>query len=58
MVVPLMARVGCVGVLAIEFRDRTEQNHVVRALATIFAAFVAPLVGDARSAVEHERKLG
>ena len=53
MVVPLMARVGCVGVLAIELHGPTEQNQLVRALATIFAALLAPLVGDARSSDDY-----
>jgi hypothetical protein len=57
IVVPLMARGGCVGVLAIEFHDRTEQNQLVRALATIFGALLARLVGDTRSSVDHERRL-
>ena len=57
IVVPLMARVGCVGVLAIEFHGRTEQNQLVRALATIFAALLARLVGDTRSSVDHKRRL-
>jgi helix-turn-helix protein/GAF domain-containing protein len=57
VVVPLLARAGCVGVLAIEFRDRTEQNQLVRALATIFAALLAGLVVDARFAIDRERRL-
>ena len=57
IVVPLMARVGCVGVLAIEFHGRTEQNELVRALATIFGALLARLVGDTRSSVDHKRRL-
>lgn len=57
IVVPLMTRVGCVGVLAIEFHGRTEQNQLVRALATIFAALLGRLVGDTRSSVDHKRRL-
>jgi hypothetical protein len=35
---------GCVGVLALELRHGGEQRDSVRALATIFAAQLAPLV--------------
>jgi transcriptional regulator with XRE-family HTH domain len=59
MVVPIVAPGGCVGVLALEFRGGGERHPLVRALATIFAALLAPLVRETRSpAVEQERKLG
>jgi transcriptional regulator with XRE-family HTH domain len=50
LVVPLMTPVGCVGVLAVELQHGSEQKESVRALATIFAAQLATLVGTARLA--------
>ncbi len=50
VVVPLMTPVGCVGVLAVELPHGSEQRESVRALATIFAAQLATLVGTARLA--------
>jgi hypothetical protein len=47
VVVPLMTPVGCVGVLAVELRHGHERRESVRALATIFAAQLATLVGFA-----------
>ena len=57
LVVPLMTPVGCVGVLAIELRQRSEQRESVRALTTIFAAQLATLVGAARPAEVADRRL-
>ena len=53
LVAPMMAHGGCVGVLAIEVQNRTEQLGSVRALVTIFAAQLARWIptsarGDAR----------
>ncbi len=56
LVVPLMTPVGCVGVLAIELRPGDEQRDSVRALATIFAAHLARVIG-ARPAVADDRRL-
>jgi GAF domain-containing protein len=50
VVVPLMTQSGCVGVLAVELPHGSEQRESVRALATIFAAQLATLVGTARLA--------
>jgi len=45
---PLIVPGGCAGVLAIELRDGREQAKAVRAVATIFAALLAQLVGGSR----------
>jgi len=45
VVVPLMTSRGCVGVLAVELRQRGEQKESVLGLATIFAAQLATLFG-------------
>jgi GAF domain-containing protein len=50
VVVPLMTPMGCVGALAVELPHGSEQRESVRALATIFAAQLAMLVGSARLA--------
>ena len=50
VVIPLMTPGGCVGVLAVELPNGGEQRESVRALATIFAAQLATLVGTARLA--------
>lgn len=47
VVVPLMTPGGCGGVLAVELRHGREQSESVRALAMIFAAQLATLVGFA-----------
>ena len=57
VVAPLMTPVGCVGVLAIELQHGREQRESVRALATIFAAQLARVVGAARLAEEADRRL-
>jgi GAF domain-containing protein len=50
VVVPLMTPAGCVGVLAVELQHGGEQRESVRALATIFAAHLAMLIGTPRLA--------
>jgi len=45
VVVPLMTPGGCGGVLAVELKHGRENNESVRALAMIFAAQLATLVG-------------
>jgi transcriptional regulator with XRE-family HTH domain len=50
VVVPLMTPVGCMGVLAVELQHGGEQRESVRALATIFAAHLATLIGTPRLA--------
>ena len=57
VVVPLITPAGCVGVLAIELQHGREQRDSVRALATIFAAQLARVIGASRSAEEGNRKL-
>jgi hypothetical protein len=46
LVVPLLTPAGCRGVLALELRRGRERANSVRALATIFAAMLAQLVGE------------
>lgn len=50
LVVPLLTPAGCAGVLAIELQHGSEQTRSVRAVATIFAAQLAQLIGGARPA--------
>lgn len=50
LAVPLMTPAGCAGVLAIELTHRREERGSVRALATIFAAQLAALIGTSRPA--------
>jgi transcriptional regulator with XRE-family HTH domain len=57
VVVPLMTPAACVGVLAIELQHGREQRESVRALATIFGAQLARVVGATRSAEEAARRL-
>lgn len=57
LVVPLMTAGGCVGALAIELRGRKEEEESVRALAMIFAAQLAALVGAAQPAEGADRRL-
>ena len=45
IVVPLIAAVGCTGVLAFELRDGGEQSDSVKACAAIIAAQLATLIG-------------
>lgn len=45
IVVPLIAAVGCTGVLAFELRDGREQSDSVKACAAIIAAQLATLIG-------------
>ena len=47
VVVPLLTPAGCTGVFAVELRHGGEQRESVRALATIFAAQLATVVGSA-----------
>jgi hypothetical protein len=47
LAVPLMTPGGCGGVLAIEVASGLEQDPVLRALATFFAAMLAQIVGAA-----------
>ena len=50
LAVPLLTPAGCAGVLAIELPHGSEQTRSVRAVATIFAAQLAQLVGGAEPA--------
>jgi hypothetical protein len=52
LAVPLLTPAGCAGVLAIELQHGSEQAIPVRAVATIFAAQLAQLIGGARSHAE------
>jgi hypothetical protein len=47
LVVPLLTPAGCAGVLAIELQHGSEQTRSMYAVATIFAAQLAQLVGGA-----------
>lgn len=49
LVVPLLARGGCTGVLAIELPNGTEQSVSVRAVATIIGALLAQLTGPSEA---------
>lgn len=53
LVLPLMAPGGSAGVLAIELRQGRRLTKSIRAVATIFAALMAQLVGGAGAADEH-----
>ena len=57
LAVPLMAPGGCVGVLAIEVQNRSEQIGSVRALVTIFAAQLASWIHAGRPAELSDRRL-
>ena len=50
LAVPLLTPQACVGVLAVELRHGLEQDGSARALATIFAAQLASMVGSPRLA--------
>ena len=47
LAIPLMGPGGCFGVLAIELAERREEKESIRALAMIFAAQLATLIGTA-----------
>jgi hypothetical protein len=49
LAVPLLTPAGCAGVLAIELPHGSEQALAVRAVATIFAAQLAQLIGGVRT---------
>lgn len=57
LVIPVVTRAGCVGVLAIETRDGRERQESVRALATMFAAQLARVVGTVEPADAAGRRL-
>jgi hypothetical protein len=52
-----MTPAGCAGVLAIELQRGREDSDAVRALAMIFAAQLATLVGSAQPAEASDRRL-
>jgi hypothetical protein len=53
---PMMARGGCVGVLAVEVQNRSEQLGSVRALVTIFAAQLGRWIPATRTAEMPDRR--
>jgi transcriptional regulator with XRE-family HTH domain len=55
LAVPMLTPGGCAGVLAIELPNGREQARSVQALATIFAAQLAQLIGGAQSAEAQPR---
>jgi cytoskeletal protein RodZ len=57
LVVPLMTREGCAGVLAIELRHGGARIESIRALATILAAQMARVVRAVRPAAVGNRRL-
>jgi len=57
VVVPLMTPPGCAGVLAIELQRGREESEAVRALAMIFAAQLATLIGSAQPDEASDRRL-
>ena len=56
LVAPMMARGGCVGVLAVEVQNRNEQLGSVRALVTIFAAQLGRWIPETRTAEMPDRR--
>lgn len=46
LVIPLLTSGGCAGVLALEFPNGRQSVRAVQAVATIFAALLAQLLGD------------
>lgn len=46
LVLPLLTSAGCAGVLAIELQSGSQSMQSARAVATIFAALLAQLIGD------------
>jgi transcriptional regulator with XRE-family HTH domain len=57
LVVPLMTPTGCAGVLALELQHGGARRKSVRALATIFAAQMARLVGAVQPTAAADRRL-
>jgi len=57
MVVPLMTREGCVGVLAMELPTGSARSESIRATATILAAQMARVVGAGRPVSASNRRL-
>jgi cytoskeletal protein RodZ len=57
LAIPLMGPAGCFGVLAIELAERREEKESVRALAMIFAAQLATLIGTAYPMEASHRQL-
>jgi hypothetical protein len=57
LVVPLMTREGCVGVLAMELPEGGARNESIRALATILAAQMARVVKADRPVSASNRRL-
>jgi hypothetical protein len=57
LVVPLMTPAGCAGVLALELQQGREARDEVRALAMIFAAQLATLIGSAQPVEASDRRL-
>jgi cytoskeleton protein RodZ len=57
LAVPLMAPGGCVGVLAVEVQNRSEQIGSVRSLVTIFAAQLASWIHAGRPVELSDRRL-
>lgn len=57
LVVPLITRAGCAGVLAIELQPGGARRESIRALATIFAAQMARVVGEVRPTAAASRRL-
>ncbi len=55
LVVPLLTPAGCAGVLAIELPRGSQETTAVRAVATIFAALLAQLIGGVSSEVQSTR---
>jgi hypothetical protein len=50
IVAPLLAADGCIGALSVEVRGGGEASDAVQALAAIFAAQIAPIVGTSAGA--------
>lgn len=53
IVAPLLAATGCIGAMSVEIQDGGEESDSIQALASIFAAQLAPIVaGSAASPAE------
>jgi hypothetical protein len=56
VVAPLLAADGCIGALTAEVRDGGEQSEQVQALASIFAAQLAGILGASATASSSESR--
>jgi hypothetical protein len=55
IVAPLLAADGCIGALSVEIQDGGEESDSVQALASIFAAQLAPIMAGSAAPAEADR---